>query len=120
MAVYGYGKDAHMILIIGGAFQGKTEYAKSQFDSGYKIVNRYHLKVKEQLQNGQNPLKEAEKLLTQEDKLVIISDEIGYGLVPVDVFEREYREASGRVNCYLAREAEQVIRMVSGIATRIK
>ena len=52
--------------------------------------------------------------------LVIISDEIGYGLVPVDVFEREYREKSGRVNCYLAEKADQVIRVVCGIGSRIK
>lgn len=120
MAAYIHGKETYMILIIGGAYQGKTEYAKTQFDSQYKIVNQYHLKVKEQLQNGQDPLREAEKLLTQEDRLIIISDEIGCGLVPVDAFERRYREISGRVNCYLAGEAEQVIQMVSGIATRIK
>ena len=62
---------------------------------------------------------EAEKYLSGKDKLVIISDEIGYGLVPIDAFERKYREEAGRVNCFFARKAEQVIRVVCGIGTRI-
>lgn len=109
-----------MILIVGGAHQGKTEYTKAHFDPQYKMVNGYHLQVREQLQQGKNPLEEAKKLLQQEENLIIICDEIGYGLVPMDSFEREYREISGRVNCYFAKEAEKVIRVICGIGTRIK
>lgn len=36
------------------------------------------------------------------DKLVLVSDEVGSGIVPIDAFEREFREKNGRVNCYLA------------------
>lgn len=109
-----------MILIIGGAYQGKTAYAKTHFGNEYTIVNSYHLTVKEQLKEGKDPFKEASALLKGNDKCVIISDEVGYGLVPVDAFEREYREAVGRVNCYFAKEAEQVIRVICGIGTKIK
>lgn len=109
-----------MILIVGGAYQGKTAYAGEHFGEGYRIENQYHLRVKEQLKAGLDPMAEAEKLLQESDRLVIISDETGYGLVPVDAFEREWREKSGRVNCYLAERAEQVIRIVCGIGTRIK
>lgn len=108
-----------MILVIGGAFQGKTEYAEENFGERKRVINHYHLKVKEQLKEGKDPLKEAEKLFMEKEDCVIISDEIGYGLVPVDAFERQYREAVGRVNCYLAKRAEQVIRVVCGIGTRI-
>lgn len=107
-----------MILIVGGAFQGKTEYAKINFGNDYKIENNYHIKVKEQLAKGLNPIEEAKKLTDK--NMVIVSDEIGYGLVPVDAFEREYREINGRVNCFFAEKAEQVIRVVCGIGTRIK
>lgn len=109
-----------MILIIGGAYQGKTAYARQNFEKDHRIVNHYHLQVKEQLREGKDPLCEAENLLKETENLVIISDEIGYGLVPVDEFERLYRETSGRVNCYFASQAEQVIRVVSGIGIRIK
>lgn len=108
-----------MILVTGGAFQGKTEYVRETFGESITVINRYHLKVKEQLKEGKDPLKEAEALLAKEEDCVIISDEIGYGLVPVDAFERQYREAAGRVNCFLAKRAKQVIRVVCGIGTRI-
>ena len=51
-----------MILIIGGAYQGKTAYAKEHFPEGWRIENQYHRKVKEQLKAGKEPLEEAEKL----------------------------------------------------------
>ncbi len=35
---------------------------------------------------------------------LLISDEIGYGLVPIDDFEREYREFHGRVMTELAEQ----------------
>ena len=109
-----------MIFIIGGAFQGKTEYAKQQFGSSYEIVDHYHLCVREQLERGADCLLEAQRLLSTDRDLVIISNEIGYGLVPMEAEERIYRETVGRVNCFLAKEAEQVIRIVCGIGTRIK
>lgn len=109
-----------MIFIIGGAYQGKTDFAKNNFGEEYQLINQYHLRVKEQLRKGKDPIAEAEKLLKETENCVIISDEIGYGLVPVDKFERLYRETSGRVNCYFAGQAEQVIRVVSGIGSRIK
>ena len=109
-----------MIFIVGGAYQGKTEYARLNYGTDYRIINGYHLKVRQQLEQGDDPLEEVKKILAESEKLVIISDDIGCGLVPVDAFERRYREASGRVNCYLAKEAEQVIRMVCGVPARIK
>ncbi|MDE5864062.1 MAG: bifunctional adenosylcobinamide kinase/adenosylcobinamide-phosphate guanylyltransferase [Lachnospiraceae bacterium] len=108
-----------MILIIGGAYQGKAEYASSHFAPQYKIIDKYHLTVRKQMECGQDPFVEAKKLL-EEDNLVIISDEIGCGLVPVEASLREYREIAGRINCYLASEAEQVIRVICGIGQRIK
>lgn len=109
-----------MILIIGGACQGKTAYAKEHFEKEYTIIDEYHLKVRDQLKEGKDLFKEAEKLLMEGEDCVIISNEVGYGLVPVDAFDREYREAVGRVNCYLAGKASQVIRIICGIGTTIK
>ncbi|MCM1497692.1 MAG: bifunctional adenosylcobinamide kinase/adenosylcobinamide-phosphate guanylyltransferase [Clostridium sp.] len=108
-----------MILITGGAYQGKREYADSHFAQQYRIIDGYHLMVREQLECGKDPFAEAQKLL-QEENLIIISDEIGCGPVPTEAFLRKYREVAGRINCYLASEAEQVIRVVCGIGQRIK
>ena len=51
---------------------------------------------------------------------IIISDEIGNGIVPLDGFEREYRERTGRMLVELADRAEEVIRVICGIGQRIK
>ena len=65
-----------------------------------------------------------EALLTtlekNENLQLLISDEIGYGLVPIDDFEREYREFHGRVMTELAEQADRVERVVCGIPQRIK
>jgi adenosylcobinamide kinase/adenosylcobinamide-phosphate guanylyltransferase len=52
--------------------------------------------------------------------LVIVSDEVGYGVVPVDSFERAWREKVGRVCTYLAANSTRVVRVVCGIGTVIK
>ena len=51
---------------------------------------------------------------------VIISDEIGNGIVPLDAFEREYRERTGRILVELAARAEEVERVICGIGQKIK
>lgn len=126
-----------MILIVGGAWQGKTAYVNEHYNENYKIINGYHNIVKEQLLAKKNPMEEvkqfvetvkssSEECLEEQsfseswENLVIISDETGCGVVPVDTFERAYREQSGRVNCYLASEADEVIRVICGIGKRIK
>ena len=78
------------------------------------------------MQKGGDPELETKQLMNKAvlagnaDKLVLVSDEVGSGIVPIDAFEREFREKNGRVNCYLAGQAEQVIRVTAGIGTRIK
>lgn len=114
-----------MIFIVGGAYQGKGEYAKKNY-ADYDIVNGYHLQVLNDIKNGLEPEQCVRSYLDKcftdgtADRLVIISNELGYGLVPIDRLEREYREKNGRVNCYLAECAQEVYRVVSGVAIRIK
>lgn len=54
------------------------------------------------------------------NKQLIISDEIGNGIVPLDPLERRYRELTGRLCCRLAGSAAQVHRVVCGLGSRIK
>lgn len=35
---------------------------------------------------------------------IVIADEIGNGIVPLDAFEREYREQTGRAEILLAKK----------------
>ena len=61
-----------------------------------------------------------EKLLENNPEIIIICDEVGCGVVPIDRMESCYREAVGRILCYLAQRAEGMERIISGIPVRIK
>jgi len=53
-------------------------------------------------------------------RLVIVTNEIGLGLVPETRYSRYYRDALGRINKHLAKIADKVIFMVSGIPVELK
>ena len=62
----------------------------------------------------------AKRLIDECPKLIVISDEVGCGVVPIDREEREWREAVGRVCCLLAQRSERVDRVYAGILTCLK
>ncbi len=68
--------------------------------------------------------KEIDGLITgirkKEQHWLIISNEVGLGLVPPYQMGRVYRDGLGWANQRLAREADRVIFMVAGIPTIIK
>lgn len=52
--------------------------------------------------------------------LIIVSNEVGLGLVPPYPLGRIYRDVLGRANQYLATRAERVVFMVAGIPMSVK
>ena len=69
---------------------------------------------------GKAPKQLTEAILDKNRDLIIVCDEIGCGLVPVDAFEREYRESVGRICTELAKNADEVYRVTCGIGNRIR
>ena len=53
-------------------------------------------------------------------KVIIISNEVGLGIVPVNKLARRFRDIAGKVNQIVACEASKVFFMVSGLAMKIK
>ena len=51
---------------------------------------------------------------------IIVSNEVGLGLVPPYPLGRVYRDALGRANQQLAAQADEVILMVAGLPMKIK
>ena len=51
---------------------------------------------------------------------IIVTNEVGLGLVPADEASRLYRDLLGRVNRMLAERADEVYLMVAGIAVPVK
>lgn len=52
--------------------------------------------------------------------LVVVTNEVGLGIVPENPFTRWFRDVFGRVNQYLASESDEVFMVVSGIPMEIK
>lgn len=129
-----------MKLIIGGAYQGKLDYVLTNYNMNLAnvlegnegmllsdvskedvyVIHNFHLYIKSRLENSINPIEEVKDFIQINQDIIIISDEIGYGIVPMTKFDREYRELVGRICCYLAKEANEVIRVTCGIGRRIK
>jgi len=69
-------------------------------------------------------MKEVESLLNlarETDKdMVIVTNEVGMGLVPAYRMGNYFRDIAGRVNQYLAQRADEVYFCVSGIPMKIK
>ncbi|PEJ56205.1 bifunctional adenosylcobinamide kinase/adenosylcobinamide-phosphate guanylyltransferase [Bacillus sp. AFS002410] len=55
-----------------------------------------------------------------EKSLLIVSNEVGYGLVPSYRLGRIFRDIAGRMNQKIASRAEEVILVTAGIPLRIK
>lgn len=134
-----------MIFIIGGENQGKLEYlfnisrfkkedvvdclnvdglkAEEILMSNKPVIYNFNNLIKELLvvYDDEEKVKENIKRMIKENrKAVIISNEIGYGIVPIDKFERRYRELTGRICCEIAKESKEVHRVICGIGTIIK
>ena len=110
-----------MKMIIGGAFQGKTLLAKKTYpDLVWINGSEADWKIIASAQAGNDVSELAERLIQLNPDVILVSDEVGYGVVPMDAFDRAYREAVGRVCTKLAAYSSQVTRVVCGIGTVIK
>ncbi|MEH5098121.1 MULTISPECIES: bifunctional adenosylcobinamide kinase/adenosylcobinamide-phosphate guanylyltransferase [Atlantibacter] len=52
--------------------------------------------------------------------VILVTNEVGMGIVPENRLARHFRDIAGRVNQRLAEQAEQVWLVVSGIGVKIK
>lgn len=102
------------ILIIGGAAQGKTAFART-LSPEQDIVDDLHVRV-QQAMRDKTLLPGASDFVGK----IIVCQEVGGGVVPIDAFERDWREYTGRLCCDIAAQAERVYRVYCGIATCIK
>ncbi|MFA5156406.1 MAG: bifunctional adenosylcobinamide kinase/adenosylcobinamide-phosphate guanylyltransferase [Candidatus Omnitrophota bacterium] len=53
-------------------------------------------------------------------KVILVSNEVGLGIVPANKLARQFRDIAGRVNQLVAKEADEVFFTVSGIPMKIK
>ncbi len=103
------------VLIVGGAYQKKADFARKKFPE-LPMVKNLHLLVRNALETGASPQSLLPELLGK----VVTCDEIGCGIVPIDPIEECWREETGRLCCALAAEADEVYRVWAGLPQRIK
>ena len=117
-----------MILVIGGAGQGKlaaalrnTGYTEADVTTtpgaGRPVLNGMADAVRAALAAGEAQEQTVAKLLRH---AVVICDEVGCGVVPMEQFEREWRENAGRICCVIAEKSDVVVRVFCGIPMVLK
>ena len=133
-------------LVIGGRAQGKSAYARKKYphavylderdltedgsllideDKAHEIIlwDHFHLCVRTWQEAGmtmdgmQDKIADICKMCRH---LVIISDEVGNGVVPLQKEDRIYRELVGNLLIEIASKAERVDRIICQIPQQIK
>ena len=116
-----------MILIIGGAFQGKLTYALKTYnltendvcdlavsdpEPGYKCYRHLEALSRRSI--------DITRFLSLFEDAVVIARQVNGGIVPMDGADRAWRENYGVLLQQLAKKAEQVTRVFCGLAEELK
>ncbi len=126
-----------MKLILGGRKQGKLAYvlAQNQIDRNdvcdgkactleeiphTAVMNHLHLLIQRLMKAEKDPYEWIRQVYEKNHNIIWITDEIGCGIVPMNRFEREWRETTGRICCDLAQRSELVERVFCGIPVVLK
>lgn len=126
-----------MKLILGGYANGRTAYAMQNYQltesdcfdaaaeplarwNGQRLILHAEQLVNLWLEQGKEPCTEILPWLERWQNAVLITQEVGCGLVPVTPQQRQLREAVGHFNRLLAECAETVERVCCGLGMQLK
>ena len=126
-----------MILIFGGAYQGKLAYALERFkaaeDDVYlcdcndvnmpenrKIVYEIDKWILALVKNDIDVKNAIRQFIDNNQNVIVICNDISCGVVPLDPVLRKWREAMGGALAVLSRASDEVIRLFCAIPTKIK
>ena len=124
-----------MILIIGGAYQGKLSYAKVAFsltpediytcigteiDFSKRCVNGLEEFCYACIGQNIDPIEYVQAHRENWQNSILICCDLSSGVVPMDPVQRQWRHTTGRLCQYLAGQAERVSRIFCGLEQRLK
>lgn len=120
-----------MILIIGGAYQGKLDFAKDTFGISDEDVfacgngeidfsKRCIYKIEEFTCSHPNPIGYFQAHRDEWEDSILILQDIFCGVVPMGAENRAWRQNTGRLAQYLGKEATRVSRIFCGLEQRLK
>ena len=125
-----------MILIFGGSYQGKLDFAKENFgvtdaevftctteneiDWSKKVLYNMDQAFLRHVREGKESREVLKEHLEElKDKILIVND-ISQGIVPLERDQRDWREMTGRAMLYISKEADEVYRVFCGLGSKIK
>ncbi|MDR1804245.1 MAG: bifunctional adenosylcobinamide kinase/adenosylcobinamide-phosphate guanylyltransferase [Treponema sp.] len=126
-----------MILIFGGAYQGKLAYALDRFyvtesdvyrcksddvrmPENRKLIYEIDKWILALVENNIDVEKAMRQFIDCNQDAVVICNDISCGVVPLDPVLRKWREAVGRSLAVLSRTSDEVIRLFCAIPARVK
>ena len=124
-----------MILIFGGAYNGKLEFVKEKYQLGNddiyfctnqtlqfnkKVLCGLHIFTRACVLNNINSLEILENNITFLKDKIIICDEINSGIVPMEKINRVWREETGRALQFLTKQSSSVHRVFFGLQEQLK
>lgn len=120
-----------MILIIGGAYQGKLDFARETFgitdadvhicgESEINFSKRCIYKIEEFTYGHPDPIGYFKAHYEEWQDSILILQDIFCGVVPLGAENRAWRQNTGRLSQYLSKEAAQVSRIFCGLEQKLK
>ncbi len=124
-----------MKLIIGGAYQGKREFAKAAFqlkeadiftctgehiDFSAPCIDKIEAFTLACVRSGKDPLAIFQEHQPLWAESVLICQDIFCGVVPMEADLRQWRQVTGQLCQYLTKNAQQVSRIFCGLEQRLK
>ena len=114
-----------VILLVGAVGSGKRTFARGRLGVLADAVDDAVLGQGSAVARAQELVRDPATDLTRladalAGRSVVMVDQVGYGVVPIDPDERAWRERAGRLSCELALRADTVVRLVCGCPQVIK
>ncbi len=139
-----------MVLIFGGAYQGKLDFAKEKFNLtdadvfnawdapqcnyckgdctmcsdmlfwNKKIINNFDQVVLHLVKAEADANAFLDNFMERLEDKIVIVNDISQGIVPMEAELRAWREANGRAMLKLSKNAEEVYRVFCGIGEKEK
>ena len=107
-------------LKIYGAFENEYDLSRGIDDIEPGLLTNIHEGAKILLTRGISPTEFFADRINILRESVITGDEIFGGVVPVDSFNRKWRDETGKLYQYLANESDIVERIFAGLPLRLK
>ncbi len=123
-----------MIVITGGVFQHKLDFIYNKFslsykdvcfagksdENGKKVIYKFNYFIDKWLKSERDVENETKEFIQNHKNFIIVIDQNGCGITPIDINDIVLREETGKAGCILAKNADEVYDVRFGLGIKIK